>query len=236
MSKALTTRSKRSRSGKRVRKTRTKRMPMVNPSHLQPVYRALEPGGIPNQTIVKHRHCAQGQFLVGTTTASAVWTDYRANGISATTPMGYDQWKTHFQHYVVLGARTHVTLTPQLGAGSPSGLTVCLRVADEVGGGTIGKAIENGRASYTVLNSNSGQTAVLRAKYNAARRFGTSNPRHDDALIAAATAEPTQTAYFSLGGSHNTGTTEANPVYVNYCWVIDYIVMWLDPKTLAASS
>lgn len=149
-------------------------------------------------------------------------------------PIGFDQIMQFYDHYVVLGSKIRLNF----------------RTADTVNDAIVGitlqddateipnaeRLIENGRCKWTLTspaNSNYGTVAkFLSMKCNPAKFLGRSRPLSDSQLKGSVSSNPVEQAFWHIFAEP---TTNADAGTIQCHVVIDYIVAYIEPKTLVQS-
>lgn len=152
-------------------------------------------------------------------------------------PIGFDQIMNFYDHYVVLGSK----ITVRVLNGDTTNSMICGVTlqdnATEVPNAT--RLIENGRCKWTQLaaaNTSYAGSSVgpktLVMKCNPNKFLGRSKPLADSQLKGSASSNPTEQAYWHVFAEPNT-TADGGSVQLHV--VLDYLVAYIEPKTLIQS-
>lgn len=216
------------------RKRRVKRRPRFN----------MHQGfisGLPKQRTIKMRYSGLGT-LVNPADGTIVLKQFRANGIfdpdytgTGHQPMGYDQWKSYYNHYVVLGSRISVRIIPsQDSAGYSAAVGMYLSDNFTLPYTEYTAFIEANKGSYTICNGASTNIKALHTNYSAKKFFNVTDVKDNlDRLGSAQNADPTEAAVYNLW--YQAADLSTGPTNLQYIVTIDYIVSWSEPQDLAQS-
>lgn len=171
----------------------------------------------------------------GAGTPSYKSTNASAVGCSGRQPMGYDQVSSAYESYCVTGA----TITLYM-----KGYLSTVDVATNIFGvqmlndettvpNDYRSIVERGASSWSYVNSKDTDTKVVKLRFNARQYFQGRDPLTDPNLRAAWAADPTNKAWFMVFLQHQKRDTASTGN--NILMVIDYDVIGLEPKQLAAS-
>lgn len=200
----------------------------------------------PRTKIAKMRYVDQIE-LYSASSVPYVGYFWRANGIydpqvalGGHQPLGYDQWHTFYNHYVVLGSKITVNFVKTGTAGTVVPLACCVLLCDDttLTPTLMSTTLEQGLAKYklmsTSINLGPQQVTVVK-KFSAKRFFNVTDVKDNIKTLGASFgADPTEGAYFLIiAGSPGTDTPIEG---VTAVLTIDYIVSMSEPKELPQSS
>lgn len=168
---------------------------------------------------------------------------YRANGIfdpnytlAGHQPLGYDQWATYYNHYVVNSCRFKVTFTPTTTAGTPCACSVYLGddASTPYAGSTYYALAEANRGQQKILSYAAAKPVVIRGYYSAKKFFNVKDIRDNlDRIGSGIGASPAEGAIFYAGlQSMDLGST-SNVVLIKV--ELEYDVTFSEPKDLTQS-
>lgn len=146
-------------------------------------------------------------------------------------PRYFDEIMANYNHYVVIGSKiTAICANGQNDA-------VILGIQMNANGATVATfndLCENRNSVYTwVGEQNSTQLGRVRMKYSPKKFLSRSHPLSDPDLKGTLTTNPNENAFFSVCvAAHDPGVDIGN-VVVRV--IIDYIVVFIEPKTVAQS-
>lgn len=192
------------------------------------------PSGMPTTRIAKMRYCTQ--VALSSTLGSLATHQFSASGIYdpditgvGHQPMGFDQWAALFNHYVVIGSKISAYITHS----STSFGMVNLYLSDDASTpytSTL-EFTEAKKGTFTVI-SNQRTPAKLYSKYSAKKFFNITDVKDNlDRIGAPNNANPTDTAVYNLVYQ----TTDASTHALDAIVVIDYLVLWSEPKDISVS-
>lgn len=191
------------------------------------------PSGFPTSKVALLRYSDTTTL----TTTSGILQNYniRANGCfdpNATgighQPMGWDQWTTAYNHYVVLGAK--ITCNWSLnGTGTASNSVVGCYLADDVSTAytTYGGFIESKRGThrFCVVPRNTVKTT---SNYSAKKFFNVKDVKDNlDRIGAVVTADPSDQAFFICWAQPLDQTTTE---VIRLVYTVEYLVSFSEPK------
>lgn len=145
-------------------------------------------------------------------------------------PLGFDNLKTMYNHWVVTGC----TCTIEFHYGSDTGGVLALAVTENTSAlqNTVGTTIENGSCRWVKLIPNNGggqyQKGSLSLSVNPNKFLGVYHPLSDDQVKGTETADPSNLCYFSVQVQGNTSTD----IILDYNITLDYQVVFIEQKTL----
>lgn len=149
-------------------------------------------------------------------------------------PMGYNSWSSHFNHYVVLGARMLVSAVAQ---GSNTTTMCGLYLSDDSTAYTDWDAFAEARkGTYKTIPKlvDGLKPTTLVSKFSARKFYNVADIRDNVNRIGAATStNPSDVAEWHLWvQSQDKSTTGSG---INLTVTIDYIVEFSEPKDIAQS-
>ena len=199
--------------------------------------------GFPSSRVVKLRFVQQ--FKLDATADIAAVKGFRANGpydpqlaAGGLQPLGYDQWTAFYDHYVVLGSMIKVMAwSTSSGSETGSGLMGSL-LSDTTSTPTLTHTniLEQGKCRYKPYTTATGSKAATTSynKFSCKKFFGLKDVRDNRGLVGAGFGTtPTEEAIFWVFClSSQTGL---DPTPTAFTIQIDYIIMFSEPKLIAAS-
>jgi len=193
--------------------------------------------GFPSTNVVKMRYCEVNDI---TLTAGFAQYQFVANGLfdpdftgGGHQPLGFDQWKLFYNHYVVLGSKCSFTITGA-NSGVTGSCTVNCQLSDDTAVPTdIQTLMESGRGTTRVVNGFTGINPVtVRSKFSAKKFFSITNVKDNVTRIGAPTnANPTDIAVYTLTMFNKSLATPDMSITT----MIEYIVLFNEPKDLEQS-
>lgn len=195
------------------------------------------PSGIARQQTVRLRYC---EFqTISSATGSLGITYFRANdvydprtGSGGHQPMGYDTWASLYNHYVVVSSTCKVLWTGDTAITNPF---VCGTYLDDDGTMTYTSGeefIEAGKGSHAVAIGRQSIPLRTSSRFNAKKFFNITDIKDNrDELGARVGTNPIDQAHFAIWFQMLNAGTDT----VNYQVVIDYTVVFSEPKTLPQS-
>lgn len=160
---------------------------------------------------------------------------YRASGLYdpdvtgvGAQPRGFDQLMTLYDHFVVIGSKITVKMSPYI-ATKPVYFAINLKDS----GTTDANIITTTESSFTSWNlvSPSGDTCTLVQTYSP-RFLGRSNPLSDPDLKGSDSASPVENAFYHVVIASPAGTDES-AIVPFVC--IEYTAVFIEPKRPPAS-
>lgn len=145
-------------------------------------------------------------------------------------PRGFDQLMAMYDHYVVIGSQCTLTIT----ASSSDNVNQIAGLALRDGPSTDtdpNDYLEAGTVRSGHL-TNEMKTRVFKLGYSPKRFLGRSKPLADPDLKGSSSANPTESAYFHC---FSAGLNSTNPSALDCTVVIDYLVVFIEPKDVAQS-
>jgi len=191
----------------------------------------------PTNKIVKMRYCETVNIDLTLGTAQYIFSANNLHDPNHTgtghQPLGYDQWPTWYNHYVVLGSKIKYFITPVDNVSAARAISIGCYVADDATSTTdVQTLIEQGRGSYALKGALSDKPAVISTKYSAKKFFTVKDVKDNfDRLGASFGTAPTEAAFFILNIETQASTSDTFTVLA----VIDYIVCLSEPKELPGS-
>lgn len=198
--------------------------------------------GFPKTTKVKLRYCATVSLNPGLgTTANHV---FRANGLYdpdqtgiGHQPMGFDQWSTFYNHYVVESSKMNAEFFYSSTTAVDSGIVCGIMLSDDatVPTGFYG-LIEQPTTVYNSMQATHPMTRrVMCSKNFKAKEFFNIKDVIDNTsrIGAAVNATPIEVAAFVVWASSVEGTVDPPPITALI--TMDYVVTFSEPKELPMS-
>ncbi|WP_445775552.1 hypothetical protein [Shewanella sp.] len=196
--------------------------------------------GFPKTTCVKLRYCDTVTINPGLGTVG--YHSFRANSCfdpdytgTGHQPLGFDQWSTFYNHYIVVGAKIKITVTSNSGPGS--GMLVSgIALTDEVA--TISNftdLMEQGltRVQKQSVHMNAQRPRATTKCYSAKKFFNVINVLDNWTRIGAKiNANPVEMAYFNVWATNSTAVDQTN---VDIIIELEQIVVFSEPKELSQS-
>lgn len=145
-------------------------------------------------------------------------------------PRGFDQLMAMYDHFVVIGSKCTATITINAsdnnnqicGLALRDGPTVDTDPNDYLEGGTV-------RSGHL---TNERKTRVFTLGYSPKRFLGRSKPLADPDLKGSTSSNPTESAYYHI---FSAGLNATDPSALDVTVVIDYLVVFIEPKDVAQS-
>lgn len=149
-------------------------------------------------------------------------------------PIGWDQLIAMYDHAVVIGAKITVTFR---NTDASYAQFVGIRMSDtSTGIGDMIQVVENGACVTKLLENNGDNGTVITTlsyEVNPNKYLGRSKPMSDAQLKNSASSNPTEQCFFHvMAAALNTGV---DPAQVECLAVIEYDVVFCEPKALATS-
>jgi hypothetical protein len=198
------------------------------------------PSGMPIMKVAKLRYCEETGF---TSTSGAFSTHvYKANDVydpdysgGGHQPMGFDQWALLYNHYIVLGSRMRVYL--HASDSNTDSMTCGIYLDDDqtLSYNTIPALIEARKGSFAQVGLPAGGNVgkKLTGKFSTKKYFNITNVKDNlDRLGANVASSPSETASYHLWYQTADQVTTAS---LRAVVIIDYIVLFSEPKSLAQS-
>lgn len=171
------------------------------------------------------------------TSGALAYNSFRANGIYdpdltgiGHQPMGHDQWAALFNHYVVLGSKITIRACTDTAEADVIYTGVYLADGGTVPYSSVGEIKENKKGTVSMYAPQSGKNVYSVSKYSAKGYYNVKDVKDNlDRLGSTVNADPSEAAVFHLWiQAIGTGSLQ-------YLVVIDYIVLFSEPKELAQS-
>lgn len=196
------------------------------------------PSGIPTQRRAYLRYCdvieipSNNGVLAGHIFRANSIYDPDETGIGHQ-PMGFDQWTGLFRHYCVVGAKISIQVKNNSGSISseqPSTVGVYLSDNNSVEYTTANGFIEAKRGQFRNIQYH--KQARMTTNFSAKKFFNITDIKDNETRLGASiTTNPSEMAYFVIWNqADGTGTTN-----IAFRVVIDYIVDFMEPKTISQS-
>jgi len=170
---------------------------------------------------------------------------FRANGCAdpdftgdGHRPIGWDNWVTFYNHYVVVGSK--LTVTVSAGNANNNSDAVCFfntLADDDVVPSDLSALLEQGKVKYRILpgNMQTQRPVYIKQYYSPKRFFNITDIKDNLTRIGAATsADPAEAAMFVIGKQGVMPSGDYGGSFQMICQ-IDYIVEFSEPKQLAQS-
>lgn len=232
----MTIKGKRKYKGKKKYRTRKPRSTAIL-NALTPVGQVIAPSAIVNLRF--------SDFVTidpGAATAQSVI--YRANSVYdprhaalGTQPLGFDQWSTFYDHYVVTKSTITVRFVPSAVTPVTGSAIVGLSVQDDATTTAIIplQLIERQGSSWGIMTgADAGGVKVLKKSFHAKKFFGVSDLDDNIAKIGANVgANPSEQAYFHV--SAGAVDASSNPAPMTAIIQVDYTVKFVERKSLLQS-
>lgn len=227
-------RTKKKTYKRKARRTR-KRAPVFRPQRIIPV-------GFPKTTCVKLRYVDSTAVDAGLDAVGYV--TFRANscfdpdftGVGHQ-PMGFDQWATFYNHYVVVGSRITANFATR---GTATALGFGVRGinlhADTTMATDLPTILEQGLTKKTLQSTHNNAQMVrsVSRNFSAKKFFNVTNVLDNIGRIGASiAANPSEQAYFHVFSGN--ADPLVDPTSVLIMVTIEYIVVFSEPKELLQS-
>lgn len=148
-------------------------------------------------------------------------------------PMGFDQWSALFRHYIVVGSKISIQVKNNSGSISseqPTTVGVYLSDNNSVEYTTANGFIEAKRGQYRNIQYH--KQVRMSQKFSAKKFFNITDIKDNEARLGAPiTTNAVEEAYYVIWNQAD-GSGTSN---VSFRVVIDYIVDFMEPKTLTQS-
>lgn len=200
-------------------------------------YKLTVPNGMPKTGRTKLRY-VENLSLTGTTGAIAT-SMWRANSAydpryasGGHQPMGYDQWTTLFNHYVVVGSK--ITAKFQNSSDIPTTMCGIYLSADTTSVySNWADFIEADKGNY-IQTSDSERSYVATEKFSCRRFFNLVDPKDGIGRVGAGIGnDPQEGAYFVIWIQAKDAASTST---VNVTILIEYIIDFSEPKNLPQST
>jgi len=224
---------------KKTSRTRTSRKPAPRASRRRNFYPMGNPSGMPltRRAILRY----SDQVSITSTLGVLGSFTFRANSChdpdytgTGHQPMGWDTWKSLYNHYVVVGAK--ITCTPLSDTLGNSPFVVGVYLSDNVSlAYTSWYGFKEARkGTQILLNGGAGNTRTQTAmsKFSAKKFYNVKDVKDNyDRLGALTDDNPSESAYFNIYYQQVNSVTDTKNILVT----IDYIVDFSEPKNLPIS-
>lgn len=195
------------------------------------------PSGMPVQRVAKLRY-VEKITLSSTVGGLQTWV-WGANNIfdpnvsgTGHQPMGHDQWAGLFNHYVVLGSKIHLQVSSASTPISPAYCGVYLTDSATAPYSNYEEYIEARKGEAKLISQDSTRTTHLNNKFSAKKFFNVKDVKDNiDRLGALVGVSPNEQAYYASWYQTANGSTDT----AAFLAVIDYIVLYSEPKDLTKS-
>lgn len=194
--------------------------------------------GFPSTKVVKLRYVdaitltsTTGSLAVNTWRANSPYDPYYAVG--GHQALGFDQWTTFYNQYIVLGSKATCRFTFSSGS-VPIQIGIILNSSNTILSTNFSGLNEQGLCKDQVLNASSASKPTVLTKTYSAKRFHNVKDLKDnyDDIGALISTNPTNEAlYILFAQSQDLLGTVAARVVIE----IDYIVMFAGPRELVQS-
>ena len=196
------------------------------------------PNGMPTQRLCKLRFANTGQLT--SATGGLATASYCANGIfgcditaaPAGQPMGFDQWASLFNHYVVLGSR----ITVEWALPNQNHLYVAGTYLNDDNTLIYSKFADfkQARKGTQRVLVNQRNCVTTSSNFSAKKFFNVKDIKDNtDRLGGSITTNPSEQAVFVIYGQPMDG---ASNMSCRYLVTIDYIVAWSEPRDIPLSA
>lgn len=195
------------------------------------------PSGMPIQRRAKLRYASSHQLT--STAGSMANHKFRANSIydpdftsTGHQPMGFDQWATLFNHYVVLGAKITCTFTNNSSATNPCVVGVYLSDDTVIPYSTTDGLIEAKKGQMKPFTADPSTSLSVVGKYSAKKFFNLVDVKDNLSRIGAPiNNNPSDGTFWNVVMQARNAGTES----INLQVLIEYIVEFSEPVDLTQS-
>lgn len=148
-------------------------------------------------------------------------------------PMGWDNWKALYNHYIVVGSKITIKIMPGDGTSTPDAAIQGCYLNDD---GTVPYItadgfIESKKGAYRTLSFDR-KSISYNTSFSAKKFFNITDIKDNNTRLGTVTGQnPSEAAYYSLYLFDLTGSTST----VRCMVVIDYIVEFSEPVDMAQS-
>lgn len=148
-------------------------------------------------------------------------------------PRGFDQLIAMYDHFVVIGSKIHVELANASTETVNQLCGVSLRDGSSVDTSPE-DYMENGTVRSRIMTSAGGNTdrTTFSLTYSPKKFLGRSHPMSDPNLKGSSSADPAESAFYHIWTS---GMNAGNPTTITGNCIIDYLVVFIEPKDVAMS-
>lgn len=202
------------------------------------------PSGMPLSRVANIRYCTQGvigcqEHVIGyynVRANSPYDPEYNAGGGQ---PLGWKQWTNLYDQYVVLGSKitAYISYKEQNTIDNPP-MAVGIYLSDDPKIPYVDwqGLVEARKGTFRMMAPMQAAPVKVMSKYSAKHFFNVSDVKDNLKMIGApVNADPDDEAVYIIWGN-TTGTHEATEsVALNVNIIIDYIVLFSEPKDLARS-
>lgn len=196
------------------------------------------PSGMPTVKVAKLRYVENLSRISTAGTMNNYL--FRANGIFKPNvtgvghkPMGFDQWKLLFNHYVVLGSKITIKVIPETSAVSPAHCGIYLTDTVTPPYTNPSTLMESRRGTYKALSPNMARAVTVTNTFSCKKFFNVTDVKDNSARFGGTFLEdPYDLAVYDFWYGTVDGSTDTVFIQV----LIEYIVIFSEPKDLAASS
>lgn len=194
--------------------------------------------GMPQSRVTSMRYA---ELLNVTSTTGIVGAQvYRANSLfdpnfslGGHQPIGYDLMTQQYNHYCVIGSKITATVTDA--SDSKVNPQVCgIVLTDEatVPYANINSYIESKKGTWRAIQGGASRPTTVKSWFSAKKFFNIKDVKDNVGRIGAGIgSNPTEGSYYVFWTATQNGTT--NTFYVQF--VIDYTVLWFEPKDAVES-
>lgn len=198
--------------------------------------------GFPRNKIVKLRYVHTQSFSAAATVSTFY---FSANGCfdpditgGGHQPLGFDQWSTFYNHYVVKGSRITLNISGgNLANNSDAGLFFCYLTDDTSTTASAADILEQGKAHYRMIPGNIQTQRPLKITntFSTKKFFDIKDVKDNITRVGAPiSANPTEQAYYACGAVPISGASTFGGNW-QVVAVIEYIVEFDEPKQLSTS-
>lgn len=202
---------------------------------------SILPFGFAKTTVMRFRYVANPTLNPGI--GSVAYHRFRANGcfdpnfeVGGHQPYGWDQMVVYYNHYVVLGSKCTVRMSPS-GTSNDSFLMggILLKADSATPGADITEVLERNMVSAKAIGSTNRNVIKTFSKgYSAKKFFNVKNVSDNTNRIGAPTnADPVDHALFHVWATST--DVAADPGVVNCVVTLEYTVLFSEPKALPQS-
>jgi hypothetical protein len=226
-----------------IKKRRRNRRRKIN--YKNPQFPILSSIGLPKQKVVKMRYCerttinapAAGVVQAAFYGANDTYDPRQATG--GHQPYGHDQWSQFYNHYTVIGSIINADFSVDASSASYRPNVLCgVYLADDQSVSTDPELlIETGKSNWASVSqyTNRGSDSVrISNTFSAKKYYNVQNMKDNfDRLGAATNSPPGEKAQYCVWVAAQDAATD--PILMNVLIVIDYIVIFSEPKELIGS-
>jgi len=194
--------------------------------------------GFPKKLLITHRYVEPNLPLITSGSGALSYYTWSCNSLYDPNvtgighqPMYFDQLSALYDHYVVIGSRIKIIVTPANNL-QPNAIVGAFVNDDSNVTGTTGSLLENSLVKWRNIPNASTQATVFNLKWSAKKYFGGSI-MSDPSLRGTSTSSPTEQSMFTVFlDSTYAGGSAAN---YNISAVIEYITVWKELREIASS-